>query len=509
MSLPPSLPHAFVRAVLRNPERPFLVFDGTSISYGEMHRRVTGAAGALAARGIERGDRVGLHLENTPVFPEAYLAVLWLGAVVVPINTRYRTQELEHVVGDAGARLVLTDADGAVLEEVSIAAARAGAGVLRLSTGAGAAGAGFPEADPLREPVPLTHPDLAVIGYTSGTTGRSRGAMLDHGNFLANSRAVTEAWRWTAADHLLLALPLFHTHGLAVGLHGTILQGSSMTLLPRFEEGAVYGELVEGRASMFFGVPTMFVRLVEEARRRAMKPKGLRLLVSGSAPLNPQTLADVEEVLGVRILERYGMTETVMNLGNPFEGERRAGSVGLAFDGVEVRIADLDADAPVEQGHSGEIQLRGPNVFRGYWRDPDATRAAFTPDGWFKTGDLGFVDGDGYHFIVGRAKELIISGGFNVHPREVEEVLEGHPLVGEAAVVGLPDGDLGEMVVAAIVPRDPAPTAEALIAHCRSRIAGFKKPREIHFVEALPRNALGKVQKHVLRQTLARAREAS
>jgi malonyl-CoA/methylmalonyl-CoA synthetase len=506
VSLPPSLPHAFVRTAARTPERPFVVFDGTTISYGEMHRRVTRAAGALAARGIRRGDRIGLHLENSPVFLEAYLAVLWLGAVVVPINTRYRTQELEHVVADAGARLVLTDAEGAAFDEVSMAAVRAGAAVLRLSTGAGATGAGFAAAgggDPLGEPVPLAHADLAVIGYTSGTTGRSRGAMLDHGNFLANSRAVTEAWRWTAADHLLLALPLFHTHGLAVGLHGTILQGSSMTLLPRFEEGAVCDELVEGRASMFFGVPTMFARLVEEARRRVVKPKGLRLLVSGSAPLNPRTLEDIEEALGLRILERYGMTETVMNLGNPFDGERRAGSVGWPFDGVEVRIADLESDAPLGQGHAGEIQLRGPNVFRGYWRDPDATRAAFTTDGWFKTGDLGFVDGDGYHFIVGRAKELIISGGFNVHPREVEEVLEQHPLVGEAAVVGLPDGDLGEKVVAAIVPRDPAPTAEALVAHCRSRIAGFKKPREIHFVDALPRNALGKVQKHVLRQTLA------
>ncbi len=260
---------------------------------------------------------------------------------------------------------------------------------------------------------------------------------------------------------------------------------------------------------MFFGVPTMFVRLVEEARRRAVKPQGLRLLVSGSAPLNPRTFEDVEEALGVRILERYGMTETVMNLGNPFDGERRAGSVGLPFDGVEVRIADLESDAPLGRGLSGEIQLRGPNVFRGYWRDPDATRAAFTPDGWFKTGDLGFVDADGYHFIVGRAKELIISGGFNVHPREVEEVLEGHPHVAEAAVVGLPDEDLGEKVVAAIVPRDPAPTAEALIAFCRSRIAGFKKPREIHFVDALPRNALGKVQKHVLRRTLGMGHEES
>ena len=333
--------------------------------------------------------------------------------------------------------------------------------------------------------------------------------MLDHGNFLANSRAVTEAWRWTATDHLLLALPLFHTHGLAVGLHGTILQGSSMTLLTRFEEGAVLDELVAGRATMFFGVPTMFVRLVEEARRQAVKPQGLRLLVSGSAPLNPRTFEDVEEALGVRILERYGMTETVMNLGNPFDGERRAGSVGWPFDGVEVRIAGLESDAPLGQGLSGEIQLRGPNVFRGYWRDPDATRAAFTPDGWFKTGDLGFVDGDGYHFIVGRAKELIISGGFNVHPREFEEVLEDHPHVAEAAVVGLPDEDLGEKVVAAIVPRDPAPTAEALIAFCRSRIAGFKKPREIHFVDALPRNALGKVQKHVLRQTLGMGHEES
>ncbi|CAN5705183.1 acyl-CoA synthetase [soil metagenome] len=509
MSLPASLTNAFARVAERTPDAVFVEFEGTTVTYREMSDRSTRGAGALVGWGVRPGDRVALFMENSPRFIEAYLAVLWTGAVAVPINTRYRVAELAHIVADADVRLVLVDEEGSANHDVSVAAARLGVPVVPLQgegEGVDAWRNAFGAHDAIIDVVPRSHGDLAVIVYTSGTTGRSRGAMLSHGNFLTNARAVTGAWGWTARDRLLLTLPLFHMHGLGVGLHGTIYQGSSMTLCRAFEEQAVFDELLAGRTTMFFGVPTMFGRLLQEARRREETPPPIRLLVSGSAPLGPDLLENVERVLGSRILERYGMTESVMNLGNPLKGERRPGSVGLPFDGVAVRIADSTTDELVVRGRTGEIQLRGPNVFAGYWRDDEATSAAFARDGWFKTGDLGYVDEDGYHHIVGRAKELIISGGFNVYPREVEEVLERHASVLEAAVLGVLDADLGERVVAVVVPRDAEASADVLIEHCRARIAGFKKPRHVHFVASLPRNALGKVQKHVLREQLAAER---
>jgi malonyl-CoA/methylmalonyl-CoA synthetase len=346
---------------------------------------------------------------------------------------------------------------------------------------------------------------LAVLGYTSGTTGRSKGAMLLHRNLLANVRAVTEAWRWTERDRLLLTLPLFHTHGLMVGLHGTLFSGGSVDLRRRFVASEVLSALREDASlTMFFGVPTMYGRLVEEARRTGIRPRQLRLLVSGSAPLSPQLFHEVEEVFGQRILERYGMTETIMNTTNPYEGERRPGTVGMPYPGQEARVVDVRTRQPLPAGETGEIEVRGPHVFAGYWQRPDATAEAFDPEGWFRTGDLGLRDADGYFHITGRARELIISGGFNVYPREVEEVLASHPRVAEVAVLGLPDADFGEQVVAVVVPPagQPAPEAQALVDWCRDRLASFKKPRRVVFVEALPRNALGKVQKHVLRERL-------
>jgi malonyl-CoA/methylmalonyl-CoA synthetase len=258
----------------------------------------------------------------------------------------------------------------------------------------------------------------------------------------------------------------------------------------------------EPSLTMFFGVPTMYGRLVEEARRTGVRPRPLRLLVSGSAPLSPQLFHDVEETFGQRILERYGMTETIMNTTNPYEGERRPGTVGLPYPGQEARVVDVRTRQPLAAGETGEIEVRGPHVFAGYWQRPDATAEAFDPEGWFRTGDLGLRDADGYFQITGRARELIISGGFNVYPREVEEVLASHPGVAEVAVLGLPDPDFGEQVVAVVVPRSPAPEPQALVEWCKDRLASFKKPRRVVFVDALPRNALGKVQKHLLRERL-------
>jgi malonyl-CoA/methylmalonyl-CoA synthetase len=324
--------------------------------------------------------------------------------------------------------------------------------------------------------------DVALLCYTSGTTGAPKGAMLTHGNALASCEALRLAWRWTADDRLVLALPLFHVHGLGVGLHGTLLSGGSAMLLPRFDADAVLDAAREHDATLFFGVPTMYARLAGSPRVAELAR--LRLCVSGSAPLPASLHDELDAHAGVRVLERYGMTETIMNVSNPCDGERRAGTVGFPLPGVEVRLDDP----------SGEILLRGPNVFPGYWGRPDATREAFTDDGWFRSGDVGARDHDGYLRIVGRAKELIISGGYNVYPREVEDVLLEHPLVAEVAVVGEPSDEWGETVVAVVVPpTGAAADEEALLEFAAEQLAPYKRPRRVRFVDALPRNALGKV----------------
>jgi malonyl-CoA/methylmalonyl-CoA synthetase len=342
--------------------------------------------------------------------------------------------------------------------------------------------------------------------------------MLSHGNLASNSAAVTAAWHWSADDVLLLTLPLFHIHGLGVGIHGTFLAGASVHLRRRFDAADVYDTLLAGGITMFFGVPTMYTRLVSEARQRSERPQPIRLYVSGSAPLNPQTFADVQELFGLPILERYGMTETIMNMTNPYDGERRPGTVGQPFPGQEARVVDVLNREPVPDGTSGEIQVRGPHVFQGYWQQPEATAEVFEDEGWFNTGDLGWRSADGYFTISGRAKELIISGGYNVYPREVEEVLQMHPDVLETAVLGMPHPDLGEEVVAAVVrmqrqtaslmnglhtaDEEQRALAHSLVESCREKLASYKKPRRIFFVQTLPRNALGKVQKHILKQQL-------
>jgi len=314
--------------------------------------------------------------------------------------------------------------------------------------------------------------------------------VLAHGNLLASAEALRLAWRWDPQDRLVLALPLFHIHGLGVGLHGTLLAGASAVLLPRFEADAVLDAARDHRATLFFGVPTMYTRLA--ASPRAAELGRLRLCVSGSAPLPPTVFERLAERAGQRVLERYGMTETIMNVSNPYDGERRPGTVGLPLPGVELRLAG---------GDQGEVLLRGPNVFSSYWGNPAATAQAFDGDGWFRTGDLGSFDERGYLRIEGRSKELIITGGYNVHPREVEELLLEHPGVAEVAVVGTPSEEWGEQVTAFVVPTDPGapPGRDELLAFAAERLAGFKRPRVVHYVEALPRSALGKVLKHELR----------
>ncbi len=482
-----------------DPGRPCVIWGATTISYGELAAAAADWAAAYAAQGVARGDRVALYLGNGPGFLGAYLGAHAAGAAAVLVNTQYRQVELRHILADSEPRLVVADAESAArLAELGGAPA-----VLTADPGQLAA----PAAAERAQPAPLAPPepgDLAILAYTSGTTGRSKGAMLTHGALAANSAAVRAVWRWTANDRLLLVLPLFHIHGLGVGVHGTLTAGASLILRPRFDPAETLAALAGGACTMFFGVPTIYTRLLQAAGGRPQATAGVRLFVSGSAPLSPQTFAEFEAIFGQRILERYGMTETCMNMTNPYDGERRPGTVGAPFPGQEARVVDVRTREPLPDGEIGEIQVRGPHLFAGYWRNPEATAEVLAPDGWFSTGDLGWRSADGYYTLTGRARELIISGGYNVYPREVEELLLTHPAVAECAVLGLPDADLGERVVAAVVPANPAapPTQAELDAFCREGLAAYKRPRELHLLDALPRNAMGKVQKHELRARL-------
>ena len=514
--------HALDAACARRPGHPFLVWGGRALSFAEVRAQAAGWAELLRERGVAPGDRVALFLGNGPDFVAAYLGAHMAGAIVVLVNTAYRRTELTHILGDSGATVVVTE------ERLAPEVAGVRAGLPALAHVLAPRDQSHDSASHRSSVVRPSSSDVALIGYTSGTTGRARGAMLTHGNLMANSAAVTRAWRWTEDDRLLLMLPLFHIHGLGVGLHGALVTGSTVDLRAAFDAAEALETLARGETTMFFGVPTMYMRLVQEASGLSLAAREsasveaephrttplaarlqplaarVRLFVSGSAPLSPQTFAAFEQLFGQRILERYGMTETVMNLTNPYDGERRPGTVGMPFPGQEARVVDVRTRAALPDGEAGEIQVRGPHVFAGYWRNPAATAEALDAEGWFSTGDLGWRSADGYYTISGRARELIISGGYNIYPREVEEALEAHPLVAEAAVLGLPDAEFGEQVAAAVVLTTDSrqPTEAELAAWCRERLASYKKPRRIVFVDALPRNALGKVQKHLLRERL-------
>jgi len=502
-SRPDSIVEAFVRHTEDAPEKLCLNFEGEEWTYERLRGRAEAFAAALRSWGLELGERVALFLGNSPDFLAAYLGIHLAGGVVVPVNTAYRRGELRHIFDDAGVRVCFTDGERRPeLERVREDLTELEA-VIELGEELDAFLDGA-EADTTETP---DGEDLAVIAYTSGTTGRSKGAMLLHRNMVANTESICEAWHWTADDHLLLTLPLFHTHGLMVGAHGTFFAGASAELRRKFDAAEVYEALLEGLYTMFFGVPTMYGRLLREAESRDERPPALRLYVAGSAALSPDVFHEFERVFGERILERYGMTETGMNLTNPYDGERRPGTVGKPFPGQEARVVDIETREPLPAGEVGEIEVRGPHVFKGYWNRPDATEEVLGEDGWFRTEDLGWVSEDGYFIISGRTKELIISGGYNVYPREVEEVLEGHPGVAEVAVVGLPDEEYGEKVTAAVVRNDPNLSQDELTEFLQDELARYKKPRRIEFVDELPRNALGKVLKHEMRDQLVESGE--
>lgn len=457
----------------------------TSLTFGELDTRSDRLARLLQARGVERGTRLAFYLVNRIEIIDLWLACAKLGVIVVPINVLYKEREIRHIVGDADPVAVVTTAaqavefpDGVHCWDVDAMTRESES----LPTG--------------RPAVVCDATTPAALVYTSGTTGASKGAVLTHGNFAANALALVSCWRVTSDDRYLAALPLFHVHGLANGIHAWIVSGCHMKLVERFDHERALTWFEQYKPTLFFGVPTMYVRLldVDEARARAIGASA-RLFVSGSAPLPAHVLEAFRARYGHVILERYGMTETLMNISNPYSGERRAGTVGKPLPMVGVRILD-DAGEPVADGTSGEIWVKGPNVCDGYWRRPDATEAAWK-DGWFRTGDIGVRATDGYITLEGRRSDLIISGGFNIYPREIEELLTEQPGVREAAVVGVADAVRGEVPVAYLV-ADAEIDVPALEATLRTQLASFKIPRGFVRVPSLPRTALGKVQKHLL-----------
>jgi malonyl-CoA/methylmalonyl-CoA synthetase len=461
-------------------------------------RRATGRlSNLLASLKLPAGARVAVQVDKSPEALLLYLACLRAGYVYLPLNNAYQAGEIGYFLGDAEPSLVVCASRNLHWIE-PIARERGVAHVMTLDDDRSGSLLAAASAQPDRfDTVQRAPDDLAAILYTSGTTGRSKGAMLSHGNLSSNARTLDLYWRWRRGDVLLHALPIFHVHGLFVASHGALLSGSKMIWLSKFDAREVVRQLP--RATVFMGVPTMYVRLLDEPGFDAQACRTMRLFISGSAPLLPDTFRQFEARTGQRILERYGMSETVMLTSNSYDGNRVAGTVGMALPGVSARVTD-DAGRELGTEQIGNIEVRGPNVFSGYWRMPEKTREEFTADGYFRTGDVGKWDVNGYLSIVGRSKDLIISGGYNVYPKEIESYLDEIDGVFESAVIGVPHRDFGEAVTAIVVPKPGATLSEVeLIGALKARIAGFKVPKRVHIVGELPRNQMGKVQKNVLR----------
>ncbi|MCU0870440.1 MAG: AMP-binding protein [Burkholderiales bacterium] len=495
--------HALLDATCRRAPHAIAVepLDGAPVSYTALHAQAARLHAALAASGVVPGDRVCVQVGKSVAALALYLACLRAGAVFVPLNTAYTPTEIAYFLGDARPRLFVCDPDAlAALAPGAVAAGVHGVHTLAADGRSGSL-LDHASAAPDVAPAAADADTLAVLLYTSGTTGRSKGAMLTHANLATNAQALVEAWHFTAADVLVHALPIFHIHGLFVAGHCALLSGATMRFHARFDPVAVRDALAG--ATVLMGVPTFYTRLLDTPGFDAAACATVRVFISGSAPLRPETFAAFEARTGHRILERYGMSETGILASNPLDGPRVAGSVGMPLPGVDIRIAD-PTHRPLPPGETGAIQVRGPNVFHGYWGMPEKTAEAFTPDGWFDTGDVGVCAPDGRLALVGRAKDLVISGGYNVYPKEIETELDAWPGIAESAVFGLPHADFGEAVTAAVV-LAPGATLDVptLVAALRGRLAAYKVPRRVEVVDALPRNTMGKVQKNLLRDRFA------
>ncbi|WP_298725809.1 malonyl-CoA synthase [uncultured Ferrovibrio sp.] len=491
--------YTLIRSRIADPAKTFIeTGDGRIFTYQDTFALAQRFANALVELGVQPGDRVAVQVDKSAEALILYLGVIAAGAIYLPLNVGYTLTELEYFIGDAEPRVVVCRPS--VEKDLAPIAKKLGVahcltlganGDGSLMDKAKAAAATFAE-------VPRKADDLAAILYTSGTTGRSKGAMLSHRNLASNALTLVDYWRFTRDDVLLHALPIFHTHGLFVASNVILLAGASMIFLSKFDADEVIKHLP--RATSMMGVPTFYVRLLQHPALTKDLVKHIRLFVSGSAPLLADTHKEWEARTGHRILERYGMTETNMNTSNPYDGDRIAGTVGFPLPGVELRIADPESGKLLPQGEIGMIEVKGPNVFQGYWRMPEKTAAEFRPDGFFITGDLGKIDERGYVHIVGRGKDLIISGGYNVYPKEVETEIDSLPGVVESAVIGVAHPDFGEGVTAVVVKEKGATLDEtAVLRALDGRLAKFKLPKRVFFVDDLPRNTMGKVQKNLLR----------
>lgn len=497
-------------------DKPAIIFEETVWTYQDFYEQVNRYASMLSDVGIKKGDRVAVQMPKSMEFLFLHFAILSIGAIALPLNPDYRTAEIVYFLNDSTSTLFITTSDRLInLQDFSnlkiILADQVSFQTYDKCE--------FPNLlgnlNKLVEQAPInyqpTYPssnhNIAMICYTSGTTGRSKGAMISHHNLITNIKALHEAWQWSDRDRLLHILPLFHVHGLNVAILGSLYAGATTIMVEKFDPHRVWQTLTMQSCTVLMAVPTIYQRLISTWESLGTKPdlSKMRLFVSGSAPLSDRQFADFERLAGFRILERYGMTETGMNVSNPIEPEQRQPkSVGFPLNGVEIRIVDSDG-IDLTMGEVGEVWIRGENVFQGYWQMPDKTAESFV-DGWFRSGDLGYLDprDRGRLYLVSRAKELIITAGFNVYPKEVENVLESHPYVKESAVIGMPDRSFGEKVVAAIVLHEGMDaTNQEIIAYCKGYLAPYKCPKKIFKVTEIPRNAMGKIQKHILLQRLA------
>ena len=455
-------------------------------------------ANVLLDAGVEPGHRVAMQCEKSIEALALYLACLRVGSLFLPLNTAYMPAEMDYFVGDAEPTIVVSSIQAA--DQLAPICANHNATLFTLgenSDGTLMDAARVAGTDCLiaeRGP-----DDLAVILYTSGTTGRSKGAMLSHKNLLSNAESLSEAWRFTSEDRLLHALPIFHAHGLFVAINVSLNVGASMIFLPKFDINVVMDKI--GSATTMMGVPTFYTRMLADERCNSKNLSHMRLFVSGSAPLLAETHREFEAKTGQRILERYGMTETTMNSSNPYDGDRRAGTVGFPLPNIELRVVDPETGDELPKGDIGSLEVRGPNVFQGYWRMPEKTAEDFRDDGFFITGDIAKFDEDGYITIIGRSKDLVISGGYNVYPKEVETEIDDLDGVNESAVIGVPHPDFGEAVLAVVVPTSGVKlVADQITLPLQKRLAKFKCPKKVVFINALPRNTMGKVQKNELRE---------
>tara|TARA_R110002049_G_scaffold10127_3_gene50457 strand:- start:165382 stop:166905 length:1524 start_codon:yes stop_codon:yes gene_type:complete len=470
---------------------------GQATSLGELWTNAARVASALVNLGVKPGERVAVQAEKSLEVLELYLGTILAGAIHLPLNTAYTAAEVGYFLGDASPRVfvcdpsrqeALAEVTGAAKIETVLTLDAEGNGTLKERAKA---------ADPISEAVARGRDDLAAFLYTSGTTGRSKGAMLTHGNLASNAETLRDLWQFTDSDVLIHALPLFHTHGLFVAVNITLAAGGALVFHRAFDAGAIIGDFA--RATTLMGVPTFYTRLLQHPDLSQDVASKMRLFVSGSAPMLTETHRAWQSCTGHTVLERYGMTETGMNTSNPFEGMRKPGTVGVPLADVELRIATAEGDI-LPQGQIGGIEVRGPNLFKGYWNMPEKTAEEIRPDGWFITGDLGQIDEDGYVTIVGRSKDLIISGGYNIYPKEIETAIDQVKGVVESAAFGIDHADFGESVAVAVV-REPggSVTEDDIMNAISTELARFKLPRKIFFLDALPRNTMGKVQKNILR----------